>query len=468
MIWTLHDITAATNGTCNNPAGNLTIGGIAIDHRKTLSNDLFVALKGDNHDGHDYVAAAHQAGAVAGLVERPVDSTIPQIEVKDSLVALGDLGRAARRRTKARITAITGSVGKTGTRHLVATCLSAQGLTHASEGNYNNHIGAPMSLALMPQDSKFGVFELGMNHAGEIARLSPMVRPDVAIITRITDSHLGHFDHLDDIAKAKGEIFCGLTEGGVAILNADDPYTPMLSKMAREQGAAKVITCGHGAGADVRIEALHRHDQGLSIKANINGTRQEFDLKMMAPHWALSAVMGLATVQYFGGDLNASAQALSQAPDLDGRGARHHLTLKDGRRITLIDDSYNASPASMTAALLSLKDDPNKGRRVAILGDMLELGTEAESLHEGLISAVDSGGIQILITFGKDMAFLAQAAQSRPNLTSHHGDDMTAATAIAMETLSDGDVVLIKGSNGMKTSHITTALIDNSSPKGDL
>jgi UDP-N-acetylmuramoyl-tripeptide--D-alanyl-D-alanine ligase len=470
MIWTLHDIAAATNGTCTAPnAGrHIEVEGIAIDHRKTCGGDLFVAIKGNNHDGHDYVNAAHQAGAIAGLVERPVDSIVPQIKVRDSLTALGSLARAARARSTARIVAITGSVGKTGTRHLLAACLASQGRTHATKGNYNNHIGAPMSLASMPKDSDFGVFELGMDHTGELASLSPMVTPDVAIITRIADSHAGNFANLDEIAAAKGEIFDGLNHGGCAILNADDDYTPMLAERARGCGAERIITCGHHCRADARIDAISRHDRGLDIAANIDGAQIDFSLQMMAPHWALSAVMGLATIQHFGGDLNQGAEALGKARDLAGRGARYRIELADGRTITLIDDSYNASPASMAAALMSLKDDPANGRRVAILGDMLELGSQSDILHQQLITPLCGGGVELLITFGMAMEELAHAAARHPDIANSHANTSTAAAALAMDSLLDGDVVLIKGSNGMKTSHVTATLIEQSISKPTL
>ncbi|MCE2516843.1 MAG: UDP-N-acetylmuramoyl-tripeptide--D-alanyl-D-alanine ligase, partial [Alphaproteobacteria bacterium] len=367
------------------------------------------------------------------------------------------------------VTAITGSVGKTGTRHLVAACLAANGATHSSKGNYNNHIGAPMSLALMPQNSRFGVFELGMNHSGEIADLSPMVAPDVAIITRIASSHIGNFNSLDDIAAAKGEIFDGLTTGGTAILNADDDYTPMLAELARKAGAERVITCGFADSADARVDSLTHSDNGLSVKASIDGTPLSFTTQMTAPHWAISALMGLVTVKTFGGDLDASIAALAEVGDLEGRGAHHRLTISGGRQITLIDDSYNASPASMTAALESLKTDPAAGRRVAILADMLELGEASPDLHRDLLPPLRRGGVELVISFGPSMAELALAANAHDDIITCHTDNAQSAAELAKDNLRDGDVVLVKGSNGMKTHHVISALTEDAasfSPEG--
>lgn len=468
MIWTLNHIADAVQGQLHHhdAAADVSIDGISLDNRKTNQGDLFIAIQGVNHDGHDYIASAAEAGAVAAMVNRPLDASIPQIVVKDSLDGLTALGYAARARSHARITAITGSVGKTGSRHLIATCLGAIGKTHATKGNYNNHIGAPMSLALMPQDCDYGVFELGMNHAGEIASLSPMMRPDVAVITRIASTHAGNFKSLDDIAAAKGEIFDGLNKGGVAVLNADDPYTPMLAELALKKGASRVITCGHHADADGKITAITRRENGLLISAELNGTPVEFSLKMMAPHWAMSALMGLAITQYFGGDIDQACAALAEAHDLDGRGARHYAEISGGRHITVIDDSYNASPASVSAALASLADDPAKGRRVAILADMLELGSASDQLHGDLISAVVDSKAELLITFGPAMVNLTLAAKQYDHIQTCHADNARDAIDLALMHLHDGDVVLIKGSNGMKTSQMTAALTPQSSDKG--
>ena len=469
MIWTATEMIKATGGTMKG-ASDWNATGLALDNRKTEKGDVFIAIQGENHDGHDFVDGAYENGAVAALVSHEVPSDIPQIIVNDSLQALRQMAEAARRRCSAPIVAITGSVGKTGTKHIVSSCLAALGKTHASQGNYNNHIGAPLSLALMPRDAEFGVFELGMNHSGEIAALSPMVAPDLAIITRISNSHGGFFDSLDDIAAAKAEIFTGLANNGTAILNADDPYLDYLSGEARSHGASRIITCGTAEGADARLMDVTRHEHGLEVSAVINGQAIEFNMKMNASHWALSAIMALAVVSTLYPDnpeaLKKAAQALQSLEDLDGRGKRHHATLSDGGVITLIDDSYNASPASMTSALLGLKEDPTPGRRVAILADMLELGDAADDLHRGLVDALAHAAPSVLICFGASMAHLAKAYEDQaPDCAIKHCASAKDAAVVAKSMLTNGDLVLVKGSNGMKTSHVVSALRAGSSPE---
>lgn len=469
MIWTAAEMAKATGGQIKG-ASDWSVSGLALDNRKTQKGDLFIALKGEHLDGHAFVEAAYDAGAVAALVSQEIPSDIPQIIVDDTLVALEGLARHARQRCTAPIVAITGSVGKTGTKHIVSSCLSALGHTHASQGNYNNHIGAPFSLALMPRDAEYGVFELGMNHSGEIAALSPMIAPDFAIITRISNSHAGFFDSLDDIAAAKSEIFIGLTENGVAILNADDPYLDNLSKQALSNGAVRIITCGYAKGADAQLIDVTRHDEGLSVAAEINGYAIDFNMKMNAPHWALSAVMALALVNTLYPDdhaaLKKAADALANLEDLDGRGKRHQSHLEDGGIITVIDDSYNASPASMTSALIGLGADPSPGRRVAILADMLELGDEADDLHRDLVDAVSQAAPAVLICFGPFMAYLATAYKAtNPDCIIKHCGNAEDAIAIAKPLMTDGDLVLVKGSNGMKTSHVVQGLLARSTSK---
>ena len=462
MIWTAQDIIKATSGTLIGN-DNWHVTGLSLDNRKTNSGDLFVALEGENHDGHDYANAAFEAGAVAALVDKKIDSAIPQIITNNSLDALVDLAKAARQRCPAPIVAITGSVGKTGTKTIIAACLTALGQTHASRGNYNNHIGAPLSLALMPADTEYGVFELGMNHAGEIAALSPMVAPEIAIITRISNSHGGHFNSIDDIAAAKAEIFSGLASNGVAILNADDPYLDFLSKQAQNAGAKKVITCGHAETADCQIIATDRRDHGITVKANIFGQAIDFDMGFVARHWALSGVMALAVVAHlYEGDqdkINKAALALASTGDIEGRGKRHVIPTLKGQ-VTIIDDSYNASPASMVAALQCLGEDNPSGRKIAVLGDMLELGDQAPDLHRDLVGTIQSTTPDMLICFGEAMAHLAKAVQSQcPDIDVVFCDDADHASAITCERFEDGDLILIKGSNGMKTSTVVQSIL---------
>ena len=457
MIWTLDDIMTVTGGRGVNLKPEAAINGIDFDSRKICDGDLFLALTGGQSDGHKYLSAARANGAIAALVDHPCDDEIGQIIVDDVMGALRDLAQASRQRTRAKITAITGSVGKTGTRDLITTCLQSMGRTHATAGNYNNHIGAPLSLARMPEQTEFGVFELGMDHAGEIAALSPLVAPHIAVITRIAESHIGYFDSLEGIAHAKSEIFDGLVEGGLAILNADDEFSPMLADIARQKGAGRVMTVGTHGDADARIEKINAHDGGFQVVARIDGIEVNFTLGMSAPHWVLSAVMGLVAVHHFGGDMHKAAALLADHREMDGRGARHNLNV-DGRSFTLIDDSYNASPASMTAGIISLgaTASSSSGRKIAILADMLELGDGSEAYHRDLSTPLIEHGIDILICFGPMMAGLAEAVQ--PYMDVHFCRDAQDACAKAEALIHDQDIVLVKGSNGMKAHEIVTSL----------
>ena len=475
MIWTLHDVLTATGGTMINDAdGASPINGIDFDSRKIAPNDLFLAFKGAHSDGHDYLNAAHEGGALAAIVDHEVDSAITQIIVSDVHQALWGMARSARARTEASIIAITGSVGKTGTRDLMASCLAGMGKTHATAGNYNNQIGAPLSLARMPIEAEYGVFELGMDHAGEIAELSPLVLPDIAVITKIAESHIGYFDSLEGIARAKAEIFDGLKPDGLVLLNADDDFTPLLTRLAREKGAGRVMTIGTHGDADARIDQIDHREAGYEVTALIAGQKITFTLGMSAVHWIHSALMSLAAVHYLGGDIHEAAAQLADHKEMDGRGARHQLKIND-RSITLIDDSYNASPASMAAGIanLGMSNITAKGRKIAVLADMLELGDAAEHYHRALATDLATADIDILICFGPLMAGLADAA-SQPDqhtLQIHHCADADSALEIILSIADDGDVVLVKGSNGMKAHHIAKALTSRNqnahSHKGD-
>ena len=462
MLWSAQSIIKATQGV---PLGgeDWQAAGISIDSQSTLPGDLFIALKGPNHDGHSHIEQAAEAGASAALVDHPVDASIPAVQVNHTLCGLRQMAIASRLRSTAQRIAVTGSVGKTGTRHIISTLLAAHGHCHASEGNLNNHIGAPLSLARMPARSQFGVFELGMNHAGEIADLSPLVKPDYAIITRIAKSHIGHFNSLEDIASAKGEIFQGLADGGIAVLNADDPFTPFLSSLAREHGASRIITIGENKSADHRILGISRQAHGIEVAALINGIRVSFTLGMSGTHNAWSALFALAIAESEGLDRDRSLEALAGIDDIPGRGKHHNVTYPDGRRFTLIDDSYNASPASMEAALRDLSGNPRHGRRVAILADMLELGEESDALHRSLGKTLLAAPPAVVIAFGEGMHSLAGSMPDAP-FQMHLSDDADAATGLAFRHVRDGDVVLVKGSNGMRTPALMRNLLKGPPP----
>ncbi len=478
MIWSAPNIAKTVRGHIEGQSGMMPdINGIEIDHRRIKKGDLFIALKGENHDGHDYAELAYAAGAAVVLSERKLP--VPHIISDDNFKALENLGRAARKRMQGKIIAITGSVGKTGTKHMMESCLKnisleKGGKIHASFGNYNNHIGVPLSLARMPQDSDYGIFELAMNHSGEIEKLSQMVRPDIAIITLISHSHAGnfsshfggHFSSLDEIAEAKAEIFTGMNDGGMAILNSDDPYKDKLAAIAAENGVKKIITCGYAGDADIQITSVGRVDNGLAITVEMDGEAAAFTLGMTAPHWAVSAAMTIAACVQSGISIREAAKGIASAHDIDGRGKRHIITLDDGRQFSLIDDSYNASPASMTAALENFAKVI--GRKVAILGDMLELGAESRKHHENLMNVLRLAGLSVLVTIGEEMARLGQKLDKQLDTIGHihyapPRDDAEAAkiTDDIISHITHGDNILIKGSNGTKTGRIANEIINN-------
>ena len=469
-LWDARDVIAATAGI---PAGaeNWRAESVSIDSRALPEGALFVALKGANHDGHDHLVDAGEAGAAAALIHRDaadpgIPPDLPLVRVNDTMDGLRQLAIAARERAAARRIAVTGSVGKTTTRHVIAQVLGAHRECHASEGNLNNHIGAPLSLARMPASAAFGVFELGMNHAGEISALSDIVRPHHAVITRIAKSHIGHFPSLEAIAEAKGEIFDGIEENGTAFLCADDPFCPLLADMARSRGAGKIVTVGESPDATHRLLSVQRGADGLEIEAAVDGDRTAFRMAASGTHNAYAGLFALAVAEAEGLELAASIDALSKAGDLDGRGRHHDVRLADGRRFTLIDDSYNASPASMEAAIRDLAASPRSGRRVAVLADMLELGDESRALHEALAGPVLADPPALLILYGKGMKALAgtlgrdPACQKGGTTEILLVNDADGAAAAAQERLLDGDVVLVKGSNGMGAGGVAREMAD--------
>lgn len=467
MSWTASDILSAVNSVSTG-TNDWIAEGISIDSRKINSGDLFIAIQGQHHDGHDHIEQAFDKGAVAALISKPMDINMNCILVDDTMIALERMAVAARNRHQGRRIAITGSVGKTGTRMLVAKALACYGETHFSEGNLNNHIGAPLSLARMPASADFGVFELGMNHAGELSPLSRLIAPDIAIITKIADSHIGHFLNLDDIAMAKSEIFEGLAHpdnAGIAMINADDQFAPTLKQKAYQAKAKKVIEFGFSDNAEYQLINVIRHSDGLTIKANLRGETITFTLGMMAAHWAQAALIALGIVDTLGLPLSPAIDALASARDLPGRGERIKLILRQDDQsigLTLIDDSYNASPFSMATAIESLGNDPLKGRRIAILGDMLELGDSAAKMHRDLAKAIEASGISILITVGALMENL-NIAIANPNIAAIHVNDVNAAITLMPSILQHNDVVLIKGSNGIGLTRLVEALKSSAS-----
>ncbi|MEM0923568.1 MAG: UDP-N-acetylmuramoylalanyl-D-glutamyl-2,6-diaminopimelate--D-alanyl-D-alanine ligase [Pseudomonadota bacterium] len=460
MLWTRDDLVAATGGEASGDWQH--VGGISIDTRTIQRGDLFVALQGDHRDGHEFIAQALDAGAAAVLVQDwPEDLTGPQprLMVENTMQALQALGHEGRARTRAKVIAVTGSVGKTSTKEMLAAMLSPQGATHAAEKSYNNHWGVPLTLARMPAATEFAVIEIGMNHAGEITPLSRMARPDVAIVTTVEAVHLAAFNDVGEIADAKAEIFAGLGPEGVAILNTDNPYH---DRLAAQTEARKI---GFGADGDLRLISAEIAGQATILKAELHG--QPLVAKIGAPgrHFARNALAALGAVGVVGGDLARAALELSGWSPPDGRGQRARILLGpkgiDGE-ITLIDESYNANPASMRAALevlaaASVTDNTGrieKGRRIAFLGDMLELGPAEADMHASLADSLQ--GIQIVHCCGPLMRHLHDALPS-----GKRGEWAGNSAALAGQIprlLDAGDVAMVKGSLGSAMARVVSAI----------
>ena len=450
-LWTARTIAAATGGTAS---ADFSVGGVAFDSREVTKGDLFIAMKGEATDGHKYIDKAIAAGAAGIVCETRID--FPHVRVADSAAALTALGAASRARSRARIIGVTGSAGKTGTKEALYAALDRfrPGKAHRSVKSYNNHVGVPLSLARMPANADYGVFEMGMNHAGELAELTRLVRPHVAIVTTIAPAHMEFFGSEEAIADAKGEIFEGLEPGGTAIIPFDSPHYARLRAKA-ECHAAHVVSFGLGEGADVRaVDWLSDGKGGSLVTAQVEEALLCFNIAQGGAHWVSNALAVLAAVKAVGGDLPAAGLAFAEMGGLAGRGARHRVAV-DGGNILVIDESYNANPASMAATIDQLGDESGS-RKVAILGSMKELGAGGEAYHAGLAAPLVAAGVQFALLVGEEMAPLAKALEGRIDFehVAAHPD----ATARLREIVRAGDVVLVKGSNSVGLSHLVTAL----------
>lgn len=464
VLWRAADAAAATGGSATTP---FEASGVAIDSRTLVAGDLFVALKGESHDGHDFVVKAFAARAAAAMVShRPenlrADASL--FMVPDTFEALWALARAARARSTARLVAVTGSVGKTGTKEMIARMLEAHGPTAASIGNLNNHIGVPLSLARFAPSCRYGVFELGMNHAGEIRPLTKLVAPHVALITTVQPVHLEFFGSLEAIADAKAEIFEGLGTEGTAVINRDDATFDRMHAAARRAGINRIIGFGTHRDAEARLTHWHADDDGGTVEAEIDGTALCYRLSLAGGHWALNSVAALAAAHAAGADLVRGARALITMTPLKGRGARHTVKLAGGT-FELIDESYNASPASVSAAITTLgtRQPGSDGRRIAVLGDMLELGPDAVRFHADLATAIERAGIDLVFLAGPLMAHLFAALPA--SRRGAHAPDSAALLPLVRDAISTGDVVVVKGSLGSRMGPIVAALLaDDAAP----
>ena len=455
-LWTVRDAAAATGGSS---ITDWAATGLSIDTRSLSAGDLFVALRGPNHDGHDFVSSALERGAVAAMV----DSVIPGLSrarllrVADTFAGLTALGSAARSRSDARIIAVTGSVGKTGTKEALRLALGACGHTFASAGGLNNHWGVPLSLGRMPPDVAYGIFELGMNHSGEIGNLTRLVRPHIAVITTVEPAHLGFFSSVEAIADAKAEIFSGLEPGGIAVLNRDNPHYARLAAAAVRTGAAEVVSFGAHRAATVRLLNSVLDPHSSTIDAALPGFTLRVRLPVPGRHWVMNVLAVLAAVRAVGADPCRAAEALAGLEELPGRGRRYELSWQDGT-LTLIDESYNASPAAMSAAFAVLAAIPPAAgaRRVAVLGDMLELGEATERLHRELAAPLTAAGVDRVFLVGRAVAALYDALpEARRGGLWRTADD---AIDELLRFLRAGDVVTVKGSRAIGLGPIVERL----------
>ena len=463
-LWSAAEIAAATGGTASH---DFQASGVEMDSRDVKPGDVFVALKGEAMDGHRFIDAAFAKGAVAAIVDRPVD--YPHVLVEDTTAALHALAHAARDRAiEAVRIGITGSVGKTGMKEAIFACLdrASRGAAHRSVRSYNNHVGVPLSLARMPARARFGVFEMGMNHQGEIAPLAAHARPHVALITTIAPAHIENLGSLEAIAAEKSQIFTGLVPGGVAIIPADSEFAERMIAHAKACGA-QVVTFGRAAGADVRLlDAIPAAGAGSLVTADLGDRRICYTIAEPGEHWIVNSLGVMAAVRAAGGDLASAGLALAEMGGLKGRGARHTIAAAGGTAL-LIDESYNANPASMRATLKALSQTPAK-RRIAVLGSMKELGDFADRFHRQLAEPLAEAGVTHAILVGDEMRALADelgkaaaAALGKGATFAHCQGPADAITMLGQFGLADGDAVLVKGSNSVGLGRLVSHFTEN-------
>jgi UDP-N-acetylmuramoyl-tripeptide--D-alanyl-D-alanine ligase len=458
-LWTL-DAMAAAMGAEKSGALPAEVPGISIDSRSIAKGEAFFAIHGDARDGHDFVEAALKGGAGLAVVARAQAQRFadaPLLIVDDVLEALRALARAARARFAGKVIAVTGSVGKTGTKEALRLALSPDGETHASAASYNNHWGVPLSLARCPQSAKYAVFEIGMNHAGEITPLTKLARPHVAIVTTVEPVHLEYFGSLEKIADAKAEIFLGVEPGGAAVLNSDNAQYARLAAAAKKAGVARIVSFGEDENAGAFLVRYALQPEGSTVEAIILGEPVTYKLGAPGLHLVKNSLAVLAAVSLVGADLALAGLALANFKPAAGRGARAALRVRGGTAL-LIDESYNANPASMRAAIALLGQAPvgKRGRRIAVLGDMLELGPAGAELHKGLADPLDAAKVDLVFCSGPLMHALWEALPS--NRRGGYAETAAELEPSVLDAVHDGDVVMIKGSLGSKMGPIVKAL----------
>ena len=451
-LWTVGDIGRAVSGELSKSGSEaMAVSSLSIDTRTLEPGALYIAIKGVSQDGHNFVPQAFKAGAVAALVSRSYQGASDDgllIRVDDTLAALEALGRAARARARlAHVIAVTGSAGKTGTKAALEHMFGAQGITHASVKSFNNHWGVPLSLARMPRDTEFGVFEVGMNHAGEITPLSKLIRPDAVLITTVAPVHIGHFANEEEIADAKAEIFAGLSEGGAALLPADNKHFERLKTRAVSAGVSRIYSFGDNEKADARLLRGTFGPDGSQVEVDIFGHHINFETAIPGAHIAMNLIAALGLVFLVNGDPELAARAISEVEAPEGRGQRHQVSVPGGS-LLLIDESYNANPASMKVALLNLSQYQGAAhrRRVAVVGDMLELGALSKDYHEELAGTLNQLPVDCVFAAGEMMGHMFEKLDE----TKQSGYAATSEGLVdrVEKYLRAGDVVMVKGSLG--------------------
>ena len=468
-LWTVEAMAKAM-GAGKHGALPSGITGLSIDTRTIAPGEAFFAIKGDARDGHEFVEAALKKNAGLAVVaagkrnEFPKDA--PLLVVPDVLEGLIALARASRARSKARFVGVTGSVGKTGTKEALRLALSKEGETHASAASYNNHWGVPLSLARCPESARYAVLEMGMNHAGEIAPLTKLVRPHVAIITTIEPVHLEFFPSVEAIADAKAEIFQGIEPGGAAVINRDNPHFARLEKQAKGANVGRIVSFGENAKADARLIKFALQPGSSTVQARILGHDVTYKLGAPGRHVVQNSLAVLAAATLAGADLAISALALAELAPPSGRGARQTLDVPGGQAL-LIDESYNANPASMRAALALLGQAPigPRGRRIAVLGEMLELGPRGAELHSGLAAPIIDNAVDLVFCAGPLYRGLWEALPS--SRKGGYAETSASLEAGVLGAVRAGDAVMIKGSLGSKMGPIVKALVRQFSSHGD-
>ncbi|MBJ26918.1 MAG: UDP-N-acetylmuramoylalanyl-D-glutamyl-2, 6-diaminopimelate--D-alanyl-D-alanine ligase [Alphaproteobacteria bacterium] len=459
IIWNALDAAAATGGRSRGGIWEAT--GVSIDTRSLKYGDLFIALRGTRQDGHDFIEKAFSKGASAALVDKLPSQTMsssPILVVEDTMLALYALAKVARKRTRAKIIAVTGSVGKTGTKEMLAAALSNYGLVSSSIGNENNQIGVPLNLSRLPENCDFGVFEAGMNAPGEIGKLSEIIQPDVGLITTIESAHTEFFKSIEDIAIAKGELFNGLNKSGTALINRDNQFHSILYELSKKAGISEIKTFGKNNESDLQLISSITNEHGTDIVAKIEGSHHKYSIMLHGAHWAINSLAALGAATSIGLPLRGLLRGLSSLEPIKGRGQVLTISCNNGY-IKVIDDSYNANPASVRAALHNLGDKTceKKGRRVAFLGDMLELGINSNQEHAALASICHDSGIDFVCTVGPFMFHLHSALPL--GIRGNHYSTVDQLCDCIEEIIKPSDTILVKGSQGARMGQIINTLM---------